>query len=726
MKNNQKKEIASESLALKSQIKYLKKQLSKKDQVESTAIRLRQDVYRIKNVPTEIPDWTLNIKKATKSSPGVPTLLCSDWHWGEIVSPEQIGGVNKFNPRIARERVQSLVSTTIDLLFNHMVKPNYPGLVLALGGDMFSGDIHEELVESNAQSTLESVRDLKGSLIWMIDSFLTKFDNIFIPCVAGNHGRMTKKYRAKDMVYTNFDWHLYNLLYDHYNPIKKNKDGSLPMSDERAINPRVKFLIGDGSDVQYKIYNHIYNFTHGNQFRGGDGQIGHKGPVIRGDRKKRVRQSQVGQSYDTILHGHFHSLSLERDIIGNGCFPSGSSVITPSGVLNIEAVKVGDSVLSSDGSVQKVTNLFEKQSEEGLVHLKIRGLPKPLSATPNHLIWAVKGENIGVNNIGVKWRGLAKGGDKPKWIPIEFLSRGDFVMVPAPVGSDEIISEDLAWAYGLYLAEGSTLLDGGREKRHCRIVMTMHERELSVLDKFRDVMLLEDGMKGSTHIRTKMLEDGPHYTSEYRVSPGREKCVEFMELFGHTAKCKRMPDWFFSLANNIKRKIVEGWIEGDGHTTECGITSATTISETLAWQMFMLSSSAGMLPSMASLKEGGMRKNRSYTIHFNKGQETKIINGETFYRIDARYRDEEVKPVYDLEVSGAHTYCVEGVAVHNSLKGYDEYAAQGNFSFEKPMQALWLTHPKHGITISMPVHLTDSYTKDLKLKTKWVSIPEYS
>ena len=305
---------------LKHEIKELKKQLNKKDRIETTAVRLRQDVYRIKNVPTEIPTWTVSSKSAPKHSPGVPTLLCSDWHWGEVIFPDQIGGVNKFNPRIARERVQSMVSTTIDLLFNRMVKPDYPGLVLALGGDMFSGDIHEELTESNAQSTLESVGDLKGALIWTIDTFLTRFDNIFIPCVAGNHGRMTKKYRAKDMVYTNFDWHIYNLLYDHYNPVMKNKDGSLPSLEDqkREINPRVKFLIGDGSDIQYKIYNHVYNFTHGNQFRGGDGQIGHLGAVIRGDKKKRVRQSQVGQDYDTLLHGHFHSLSPQKNIIGNG------------------------------------------------------------------------------------------------------------------------------------------------------------------------------------------------------------------------------------------------------------------------------------------------------------------------------------------------------------------------------------------------------------------------
>jgi hypothetical protein len=56
--------------------------------------------------------------------------------------------------------------------------------------------------------------------------------------------------------------------------------------------------------------------------------------------------------------------------------------------------------------------------------------------------------------------------------------------------------------------------------------------------------------------------------------------------------------------------------------------------------------------------------------------------------------------------------------VNGSLKGYDEYAYTNNFPFEPPTQALWLTHPEFGITISMPVFVDHkvmdgkTYTRD--------------
>ena len=48
---------------------------------------------------------------------------------------------------------------------------------------------------------------------------------------------------------------------------------------------------------------------------------------------------------------------------------------------------------------------------------------------------------------------------------------------------------------------------------------------------------------------------------------------------------------------------------------------------------------------------------------------------------------------------------LERLIVNGSLKGYDEYAYSNNFGFEPPRQALWLTHPEHGLTFSMPVYL---------------------
>jgi hypothetical protein len=43
--------------------------------------------------------------------------------------------------------------------------------------------------------------------------------------------------------------------------------------------------------------------------------------------------------------------------------------------------------------------------------------------------------------------------------------------------------------------------------------------------------------------------------------------------------------------------------------------------------------------------------------------------------------------------------------VNGSIKGYDEYAYNGNFDFEKPQQAYWITDPQDGITISAPIHV---------------------
>ena len=56
---------------------------------------------------------------------------------------------------------------------------------------------------------------------------------------------------------------------------------------------------------------------------------------------------------------------------------------------------------------------------------------------------------------------------------------------------------------------------------------------------------------------------------------------------------------------------------------------------------------------------------------------------------------------------------------NGSLKGYDEYAAQGNFGFEPPLQNFWMTHPDHGITFDAPLLAEDSKQRE---RTEWVSV----
>lgn len=253
-----------------------------------------------KAASAEPPDW-VQPKSESPSSPGVPTLFLSDFHWGERVHASQINGVNTFNLSIARRRLADTINAAAKLAKIISPKMDYPGIVIPLGGDMVSGNIHEELAATNEINTIPTVLDLWQHLASAIDFMADTFGAVFLPCVSGNHGRNTRKTWAKDRHHTSFDWMLYQILAKHF-----------------ADDKRITFLIPDGSDALYSIYGTRYLLTHGDQFRGGDGIIGPLGPLTRGNHKKRSRNSQIDLPYDVMICGHFHTYMHLTNLIVNG------------------------------------------------------------------------------------------------------------------------------------------------------------------------------------------------------------------------------------------------------------------------------------------------------------------------------------------------------------------------------------------------------------------------
>lgn len=261
---------------------------------------VKRKIIKLAESEPNIPDWIVRKPKGHHVT-GIPTLLASDWHWGEVVDAAQVGGVNEYDLKIAQDRARAFIETSIDLLKNRFNNPKYEGVVFALGGDMFSGNIHDELATTNDMEVMPCVLDLWGTLVWCIETLVEEFGKVFVPCVSGNHGRNTHKIQNKNRNYTNFDWLLYQFLNKRFENDK-----------------RITFFIPDGSDAYYQVYGYKYLLTHGDQFRGGDGVIGCLGAIIRGDHKKRSRNAQIDQEYDTMLIGHFHQLIQLQRLIVNG------------------------------------------------------------------------------------------------------------------------------------------------------------------------------------------------------------------------------------------------------------------------------------------------------------------------------------------------------------------------------------------------------------------------
>jgi hypothetical protein len=283
-------------------VKHLEKELRAAQKESADNIAIKEIIGRtaFEASAIEPPKW-ISTPLAKPSSPGVPTLFLSDLHWGEVVHPAQINGVNKYNMTIAHERMQYTIETAIHLLRILDRDMDYPGIVVPLGGDMISGNIHDELQATNELNTMPTVLDLYGVLISAITKLADTFGSVFLPCVSGNHGRDTRKIWSKDRNHTSFDWLLYQFLAKHF-----------------AADKRITFYIPDGSDAFYRVFDVRYLLTHGDQFRGGDSIIGPLGPLTRGNQKKLARNTAVDMAYDLMICGHWHQYIHLMRLIVNG------------------------------------------------------------------------------------------------------------------------------------------------------------------------------------------------------------------------------------------------------------------------------------------------------------------------------------------------------------------------------------------------------------------------
>lgn len=277
-----------------------KKQIELLTKEQDEARHIRENIYKIAAYDPTPPEWTT--RSGTSNSRGIPATIWSDWHYGEVV---RMPGINSFDKRIAAARVKKLVTKTVDLSLNHMGKASikYPGCIVALGGDMLGGDIHEELMKSNDRTTQQSIEDLIDLISGGLEHMATAFGKLFVPCVVGNHGRSTKKMQMKERVFTSHEWNVYCGVARHF---RKSR--------------HVQFNIPETADCAFNIFGHRYLLTHGDSLgtKGGDGIIGALGPIMRGTLKTHRSEAQIGRDFDTLLIGHWHQyITLPGLIVNN-------------------------------------------------------------------------------------------------------------------------------------------------------------------------------------------------------------------------------------------------------------------------------------------------------------------------------------------------------------------------------------------------------------------------
>jgi predicted phosphodiesterase len=252
-----------------------------------------------------IPEWAIpgaDSPLRTKTHYGTPTLLMTDLHFGERVRKEEMYLYNEYNVELSEKRLRYTTERAAVVVRRYMGGLDIDGIVVAYGGDMVTGIIHEELQDTNDERPAETVVRMAPLLAADLLALADEFGHVYVPCVSGNHDRNSLKRRHKRRAQDTWTWVLYHWV-----------------KQLVSHDPRIVVDIAEASDLVYKVYDTTYLLTHGDQFHGGSGIAGALSPLMLGNHRKSKRNAGLGQPYDVMVMGHFHQTLYLPGVIVGGC-----------------------------------------------------------------------------------------------------------------------------------------------------------------------------------------------------------------------------------------------------------------------------------------------------------------------------------------------------------------------------------------------------------------------
>lgn len=221
-------------------------------------------------------------------------LDIGDVHYGELVSSRSTGGVAEYSPEIARRRFDYTVDEAIRLGKEH----NIQSIWMIGGGDMISGNIHDDLSRNNEMMTVGQTLECAEMMYGGLEKLCQAFPEVNFVGVSGNHARTERVPYYNHKQTENLDYMLYKIL------------------EYKGVNqPNLKFHTPESFWTIIDVEDRKFLVMHGDTIK----QQNSMGLPIYGFMKEGWKwgnlRDTVGHYDDMMLH-HFHTPT--RLNMGNG------------------------------------------------------------------------------------------------------------------------------------------------------------------------------------------------------------------------------------------------------------------------------------------------------------------------------------------------------------------------------------------------------------------------
>ena len=289
-----------------------------------------KDFITSKNI-SELPfeKYSFNVEVEEGGSKYAIALF-SDAHIEEMVNPSTVLGLNEYNLDIAEERIKKYFVNLVKALNEDHVE----NLVFAVLGDLVTGFLHDDHIQTNNCTPLEAIyiaqNLLYSGLEYIVEN--STVEHIKFIGIVGNHSRTTKKIQHTNGYKMSYEWLMYK------NIEREIKLTNLPIEVEIPSSEMAVLNTSDGKR---------YMFMHGFQIKGsGNETVCGIYPALNRLSLKLDRNFHQ----DKIYIGHFHSC-----------------ISIPNATVNGSIIGYNAFALTNGFSYEEPAQMYELFNENGLI-----------------------------------------------------------------------------------------------------------------------------------------------------------------------------------------------------------------------------------------------------------------------------------------------------------------------------------------------------------------------
>ena len=351
------------------------------------------------------------------------------------------------------------------------------------------------------------------------------------------------------------------------------------------------------------------------------------------------------------------------------CLLPNTEVLTSNGWLKIKDVRVGNRLLTLDGSFKNITNVTKKQSDKSIVKIHPSYFSSPSEFTDDHKIFIFDGRQF-------------------MWVEAKDIKPTDFLVVPRIKSNngglsktnkrinDLLKKKDIWRLIGYWLAEGAAT--EGNSVR-----LTFAQKEVNYIEDVRQIVKTYLG-------RDITVSDTKSNTSVVFFTDVDFKTI--VNTLGTHSYNKHIPPFFLNNNSVRQKELVLGYFRGDGCITERGVCF-TSVSKDLLTGIQLLLAKWGIHSSVRKDCDGGVweicgvrcNTRTKYSLRSSSplanillgGKSILSTNSKTFFtdkywcipiRTIEKRTEQSPFDVYDITVNSEHNFFCQGIIAHNCQK----------------------------------------------------------